>query len=244
MCLLSFLVVYLTAEMGYSLVAAGLALTVANVGGVVGRIGWGASPTGSSARGCCWAHRRRRRRVRLPRRRVRRRRGRRSRCSRCARCSARRPSAGTASSSRRSRGSRRPARRRGHRRRGFITFAGVVVGPPAFALLAGLTGSYRAGFVGVRVAGADLRAVAAATRTASSALDCADRAERAVADCRPHTITAEAQRTRSGRHRMPPVRGAIAMEPDPRHRPAGNAGMARRARRRARRRRARTARTS
>jgi membrane protein implicated in regulation of membrane protease activity len=30
---------------------------------------------------------------------------------------------------------------------GFITFAGVVVGPPAFALLAGLTGGYRIGFV-------------------------------------------------------------------------------------------------
>jgi nitrate/nitrite transporter NarK len=29
---------------------------------------------------------------------------------------------------------------------GFITFAGVVLGPPAFALLAGVTGSYRAGF--------------------------------------------------------------------------------------------------
>jgi hypothetical protein len=30
---------------------------------------------------------------------------------------------------------------------GFITFSGVVAGPPIFALLAGLTGSYRAGFV-------------------------------------------------------------------------------------------------
>ncbi len=29
---------------------------------------------------------------------------------------------------------------------GFLTFAGVVLGPPAFALLAALTGSYRAGF--------------------------------------------------------------------------------------------------
>ncbi|MCL4764114.1 MAG: MFS transporter, partial [Burkholderiales bacterium] len=32
---------------------------------------------------------------------------------------------------------------------GCITFAGVVCGPPAFALLAGVTGSYRAGFVAV-----------------------------------------------------------------------------------------------
>jgi MFS-type transporter involved in bile tolerance (Atg22 family) len=29
---------------------------------------------------------------------------------------------------------------------GFITFTGVVVGPPLFALLAGATGSYRVGF--------------------------------------------------------------------------------------------------
>ena len=29
---------------------------------------------------------------------------------------------------------------------GFITFAGVVVGPPVFALLATLTGSYATGF--------------------------------------------------------------------------------------------------
>jgi hypothetical protein len=30
---------------------------------------------------------------------------------------------------------------------GFITFAGVVVGPPSFALLAATTGSYRIGFL-------------------------------------------------------------------------------------------------
>ncbi len=40
-CLVSFIVVYLTESLGYSLVAAGLALTVANVAGVVGRIAWG-----------------------------------------------------------------------------------------------------------------------------------------------------------------------------------------------------------
>jgi MFS family permease len=40
--LVSFLVIYLTETLGRSLVAAGLALTVANVGGIVGRIGWGA----------------------------------------------------------------------------------------------------------------------------------------------------------------------------------------------------------
>ena len=30
---------------------------------------------------------------------------------------------------------------------GFVTFAGVVIGPPTFALLAAVTGSYRVGFV-------------------------------------------------------------------------------------------------
>jgi hypothetical protein len=30
---------------------------------------------------------------------------------------------------------------------GFVTFAGVVFGPPSFALLSSLTGGYRAGFL-------------------------------------------------------------------------------------------------
>ncbi len=42
MCLMSFLVVYLTEALDYPLIAAGLALTSANVGGVAGRIVWGA----------------------------------------------------------------------------------------------------------------------------------------------------------------------------------------------------------
>jgi MFS family permease len=42
MCLMSFLVVYLTEALDYPLIAAGLALTTANVGGVAGRIAWGA----------------------------------------------------------------------------------------------------------------------------------------------------------------------------------------------------------
>ena len=41
-CLTSFLVVFLHTALGWSLVASGLALTVATVGGVVGRIVWGA----------------------------------------------------------------------------------------------------------------------------------------------------------------------------------------------------------
>ena len=40
-CLVSFIVVYLTESLRFSLVAAGLVLTVANIGGVVGRIMWG-----------------------------------------------------------------------------------------------------------------------------------------------------------------------------------------------------------
>jgi MFS family permease len=40
-CLTSFLVVYLTEALGYPLVGAGLALSVATIGGIAGRIGWG-----------------------------------------------------------------------------------------------------------------------------------------------------------------------------------------------------------
>ncbi len=56
MCLMSFLVVYLTEAVGMSLIAAGLALTVANIGGIVGRIGWGAVVDhGVAPRASCWA---------------------------------------------------------------------------------------------------------------------------------------------------------------------------------------------
>ena len=41
-CLMSFLVIYMTESIGYSLVAAGFALTAANLGGIAGRILWGA----------------------------------------------------------------------------------------------------------------------------------------------------------------------------------------------------------
>lgn len=41
MCLAAYLVTYLTAELDHSLVAAGVALSVAQVGGVVGRVLWG-----------------------------------------------------------------------------------------------------------------------------------------------------------------------------------------------------------
>ena len=42
-CLMSFLIIYLTESLGFSLVAAGFALTAANIGGIVGRILWGAA---------------------------------------------------------------------------------------------------------------------------------------------------------------------------------------------------------
>jgi MFS family permease len=41
-CLISFLVVYLAETLGFALTLAGYALTAANLGGIVGRIGWGA----------------------------------------------------------------------------------------------------------------------------------------------------------------------------------------------------------
>ncbi len=147
-CLVSFLVVYLTETMRYPLVAAGLALTAANVGGIVGRIVWGhvadrwARPQtvlgalGIAAAACAYA---------------------------TASFGVDWPSvaviaigaafgataigwngvqlaevaryappgqAGTVTGA-----------------SGFVTFAGVVLGPPIFALLATLTGSYRVGFV-------------------------------------------------------------------------------------------------
>ena len=146
-CLMSFLVVYLTESLGYSLVAAGLALTVANVGGIVGRILWGAvadlhvAPRtllgliGMAAGACAWS---------------------------TATFGAEWPIAailvlcglfGTtaigwngvqlAEVARNA-----PADEVGAitGAAGFITFGGVVVGPPTFALIAALTGGYRTGF--------------------------------------------------------------------------------------------------
>lgn len=146
-CLTSFLVVYLTESLGLALVAAGLALTAANVGGIIGRVGWGAVADqwipprrmlgllGLAAAGCAYA--------------VASFDGGWPRPALLAVCAlfggtaigwngvqlaevARHAPAGQA-------GAITGAS-------GFITFAGVVVGPPAFALLAALTGSYRVGF--------------------------------------------------------------------------------------------------
>jgi MFS family permease len=146
-CLASFLVVYLTEALSFSLVTAGLALTVANVGGIVGRIGWGtvsdhyvrprtllgliglaagACAYGTAALGAAWPT------VAVL-----------GICAffgataigwngvQLAEIARRAPDgqAGTITGA-----------------AGFVTFAGVVLGPPTFALLAALTGSYRVGF--------------------------------------------------------------------------------------------------
>ena len=148
MCLMSFLVVYLTEALDYPLIAAGLALTSANVGGVAGRIVWGAMAdhwiaprrllgfigiaTGASAFAAAsfnaaWPH-----------------------AALLAVAAffgataigwngvqlsqvARHAPPGQA-------GSITGAS-------GFITFAGVVSGPPLFALLAAVTDGYRTGFI-------------------------------------------------------------------------------------------------
>ena len=147
-CLASFLVIYLTETLHFGIVAAGLALTVANIGGIVGRIAWGGTADrwvpprvllgsiGVAAALCAYA------------------------------------TAGfgddwpapfifvvcalfgataigwngvqLAEIARQS-----PSGRAGTvtGASGFITFAGVVLGPPTFALLAATTGSYRVGFL-------------------------------------------------------------------------------------------------
>jgi MFS family permease len=147
MCLMSFLVVFLAEGLGRSLVAAGLALTVANVGGIVGRIVWGAVADHfvpprtmlgllGIASGLCayatasfdasW--------------------GSGAMLAVCA------VFGGTAIGWNGVQLSQ-VARHAPHGQAGsvtgaagFITFTGVVVGPPLFALLAGATGSYRVGF--------------------------------------------------------------------------------------------------
>ena len=153
MCLMSFLVVYLTEALGYPLVTAGLALTTANVGGIIGRIAWGAvadhwlpprrllGVIGIASAACAFAT------VAFspawPL----------AALLMVAACFgatgigwngvqlseiARRAPPGEA-------GAITGAS-------GFITFGGVVSGPPAFALLAAVTDSYRTGFLVLGIA--------------------------------------------------------------------------------------------
>jgi MFS family permease len=147
-CLASFLVIYLTETLHFGIVAAGLALTVANIGGIAGRIIWGGTADrwvpprvllgsiGVAAALCAYA---------------------------TALFGGGWPSSfifvvcalfgataigwngvQLAEIARRS-----PPGQAGTvtGASGFITFAGVVVGPPTFALLAATTGSYRIGFL-------------------------------------------------------------------------------------------------
>jgi MFS family permease len=146
-CLMSFLVVYLTETLSYSLVAAGFALTVANLGGIVGRIVWGAiadayiAPRallgliGVAAGSCGGA---------------------------TAAFDAGWPIEGILAICAVFGGTaigwngvqlsevarHSPAGQAGAvtGASGFITFSGVVVGPPTFALVSALTGGYRTGF--------------------------------------------------------------------------------------------------
>ena len=147
-CLMSFLVVYLTETLGFSLVAAGFALTVANLGGIVGRIAWGAvadhfagpravlGMLGVAAGACAyitagfgvgWPT--------LPLVAV---------CGLFGATAIGWNGVQLAEVARHS-----PPGQAGAitGASGFVSFAGVVVGPPAFALLSALTGSYRVGFV-------------------------------------------------------------------------------------------------
>ncbi len=147
MSLMSFLVVYLTEGLGLSLVAAGLALTVANLGGIVGRIGWGAVADrvvpprrtlgaigvasgacayATAAFGSAWPT------VAL--------------LAVCAVFGA--TAIGWNGVQLAQVARHAPPGQAGAvtGAGGFLTFSGVVLGPPLFALLAGATGSYRAGF--------------------------------------------------------------------------------------------------
>jgi MFS family permease len=153
MCLMSFLVVFLSESLGYPLVAAGLALTASNVGGVVGRIVWGAIADrwipprrllgiiGVAAAACAFA---------------------------TASFTAAWPEVvllvivtvfgATAigwNGVQLSQVARHaPTGQAGAvtGATGFITFSGVVVGPPLFAVLAAITDSYRVGFAVIGVA--------------------------------------------------------------------------------------------
>ena len=146
-CLTSFLVVYLTETLGYSLVAAGLALTIATIGGVAGRVAWGYVAD----------------RWLAPRRVL-------ATIGFCAgACGVLMASATTAWSplaigvlaalfgataigwngvqlSEVARLAPPGSAGKVTGATGFVTFAGVVVGPPSFALLSSATGSYRIGF--------------------------------------------------------------------------------------------------
>jgi predicted MFS family arabinose efflux permease len=146
-CLTSFLVVHLTETLNFSLVAAGLALTSATIGGVAGRIAWGYVAD----------------RWLAPRRVL-------ATIGLCAGVCGALMAAATAAwpppaiamlaaffgataigwngvqLSEVARHAPPGSAGKVTGATGFVTFAGVVVGPPSFALLSSVTGSYRIGF--------------------------------------------------------------------------------------------------
>jgi MFS family permease len=162
-CLMSFLVVYLTETLHWPLVSAGLALTAATVGGVIGRIGWGYVAD----------------RFLRPRRVL-------ALVGALAALSAVATSLLTLDAplalvitlafvfgataigwngvqlSEVARLAPPGAAGKVTGASGFVTFAGVVVGPPSFAVLSSLTGTYRAGFLAV--AGLSMTAAVMLTR--------------------------------------------------------------------------------
>ncbi len=151
-CLTSFLVVHLNATLDWSLVAAGLGLTVATLAGVVGRIGWGAiadrtrAPravlaligvvAGTAAIGMALADRHWPVWVVVLLAAV------------LGATAIGWNGVQLAEVARKAPPGEAGAITGGA---GVITFAGVVAGPPSFAVLAALTGSYRSGFLLVAV---------------------------------------------------------------------------------------------
>ena len=146
-CLMSFLVVYLTETLGFALVPAGLALTAANIGGIIGRVCWGAvadqwlaprrllAVLGFAAAACAYATAAFD--ATWPR------------IALLAVCVLFGSTAIGWNGVQLSQVARyAPEGQAGAitGATGFITFFGVVLGPPIFALLASLTGSYRIGF--------------------------------------------------------------------------------------------------
>jgi MFS family permease len=147
-CLTSFLAVYLTGSLGVSLVHAGLALTVASAGGIAGRIGWGAVADRFVAPrrllgllgvfACLCAAATATFDAGTPPALV---------LATCALFGATAIGWNGVQLAELARHAPKGAEGAITGASGFITFFGVVVGPPLFALLATLTGGYRAGFV-------------------------------------------------------------------------------------------------
>jgi sugar phosphate permease len=147
-CLTSFLAVYLTGSLGVSLVHAGLALTVASAGGIAGRIGWGAVADRFVAPrrllgllgvfACLCAAATATFDAGTPPALV---------LATCALFGATAIGWNGVQLAQLARHAPKGAEGAITGASGFITFFGVVVGPPLFALLATLTGGYRAGFV-------------------------------------------------------------------------------------------------